>query len=1131
MKDVKKDMDALERRVQDLRRNRDSSKIAGWRTHRDEDWEDGRWPESRVPRDENGWPIEPTPGEKPDHIDPDATLLSDWLGQQQVRYESPREYARAQAQGFLLQHLLEDLDPDELLITTLYINGQDAAPQRANIAHSMTLTDALMCNWQQSGNGQFLEHLSTLRDYRDGGYPVRISAAPLGLWDCFAYEAIYRKTSPQRFDASTHVALDPVTFKAYVWEVDLQAHYQATLTHFWAEHGADYNLLIKAALLRSAYVQHAEGSLSTEDKSLVLRGLGLAPSQTWEALTFKHFADALLPHDITFRELVLYRYVATDIIVLRDEQTDRLVMYVPGNSSPLHGFSNLPALRAWVALQCKDARRRKALERHFRLEDDPDGLFYSGIQKTLAGLAAYPHFLDQATGYWNPSNEVHLGAALSPWPFSHFKHALQARLQADGKQLIRNRADHNKEVAAQALSNAIAATGAIAMVVPYLWGPLAAMSLALIGLGADEVIEGRTLEEKKNGTGRIVFGVLNAVPALAEGAVTAGSLLGAAARAGDQAIPGAADEVASMTGARTEAERSLALARQQEAHAQQAEEVVEHASESSDERAARLIEEEHQRLAIKSQHAARYDSAIAFGVEPQGLRALGPELRTALARFEYKTPLDPSGTWKTDELGAVYDVSHPATGEPRYYARVHSKLYPVERVQAAGQYRIYAPDDARLKGPYVKRVQGFYSDIDLRPGLRGGDSFIEELPPVPLPVGKDGIVLTRAQPPVTIEMPMDGIETRWVEDEEGKRIPRYFANNVPEGTKVIYNAEIACWESGTDKLLWLDNKGRWRSGTEEAYLKVRDKLRPSVGNVFYTFRRLPGFPANPQPIEHIVHQVWLGRRLPGEKLIGNIKSNLRISPELKFTMHVDIDDTAAVEGLSPQAQLQEAFAEFPNMTISRLQDEPFFEGFMNDPHTSTAFSYFRRGAFENFAAASDILRYRLIREYGGIYMDCDDVIGRTFSGGELLAGPHDVLVGGTLESPTLSFKGPGNSHFASRPGNPVLKEMEQEIHARFTKQHATLEALASSRNQSSAAMTAYMTQISELTGPKLFLDVLKQVRPDYADILDDGFKIDTNVYSSEYFERLNRVKDFYRPFASRFRIFPGAENSWKAPGA
>lgn len=1106
-------------------------KNSSWNRWREESDRDPEVPGSREPRDENGWAIEPTREGHAAPIDAEPLLLRDWLGQRHVSYASPREYAYSQAQGILLQHFLEDTDPDELLITTLYINGQDRAPQRANIAYSMTLTDAFMCNWQQSGSGQFFDHLSALHGYRDGGYPVRVSRAPLQLWDCFAYEAIYRKTSPQRFDGSTHIALDPAAFKAYVWGADLQAHYQATLTQFWVAHGADYNLLIKEAFLKSAYVQHAEGSLSAQDMTLAVRALGLDPGQAWETLTFSQFRDATLPQDITFRELILYRYVATAVIVITDERTDRLVVYVPGNSSPLHGFADLPALAAWVALQCKDARRRKALEHHFRLEDDPDGLFYSGIQKTLAGLAAYPHFLDQATGYWNPDTEVHLGAALSPWPFSHFRQNLQARLESDGLRLIHTRAEHNKEVAAQALSNAISATGAIAMAVPYLWAPLAAMSLALIGLGADEVLEGRTLDEKKNGVGRIVFGVLNAVPVLVEGGATAGRLLGAAARAGDEAALGAADEVGQMVNARTEAQRSLALEKHQQTQVQQAERFHQHASESPDERAARLALDEQGRLALHSQRAAAFDSAKAFGIEPQGLRSLSPELRTALARFEYDAPLDPTGAWKTDESGAVYEVSHPETGDVSHYARVHSKVYPVERAEAAGQYRIYAPGDARIKGPYIKHVKGFYSDIDVRPELRGGESYTVELPQPAPSVGKGGIELTRPQPPVTIELPMDGIEIRWAPNEEGEQTQRYYATNVPEGTRVFYNAELACWESGSAEPLWLDNKGRWCSGSEKDYLKVRSNLNAGLRNVVYTFRRLPGFPASPQPIEQIVHQVWLGRRLPGESLLETIKANMRTSPDLKFTMHIDIDDTATSKRLSAQAQLQNAFAEFTNMTVSKLQDETFFSRFISDPHTSTAYSAFRRGAFENFAAASDILRYRLIREYGGIYMDCDDSVGRSFTGADLLAGPNDVMVGATLESPTLSFKGPGNSHFASRPGNPLFREMEKEIGTRFMRKRAALEALGASRNKSEAAMAGYMTLISETTGPRLFLDVIKEARPDYADLLDEQFTIDPNVVSSGYHERLKRVKDFYRPFASRFRVFPGAENSWKAPGA
>lgn len=1130
MKD-RKDTTALERRADELRRSRDMSRVSGWRDQRGEDWEDSGWNEPRVPRDENGWPIEPAPGNEVD-ADADAMLLSDWLDQQHVIYESPREYARTQAQAYLFQHVSEEADPDELLMTTLYINQWEKEPGRAKVAYSMTLTEAFMRDWQQNGNGQFFNHLGHLSPYKEGGYPARVVEGRLDLGPCRAYEAIYRKTSPQRYDRSTHMAINPQDFKLYVWDFDLQSHYQDSLKRFWHRHGDDYNLLIKAALLKSAFVQHQEGSLSAEDKELVLRALGLTPDQTWDALTFRAFADAPLPHDVTIRELILYRYVATDIIVIRDEHTDRLVMYVPGNSSPLHAFQHLSELRSWIALQCQGPRRRKALEGHFKVEDVADGFTYTGLHQTLAGLAAFPHKLDVKTGHWDPTKIVHLGDALSPWPFSHFKYNVQSRLESDGNQLIRSQADYNKEISAEVLYWAVTVTGVVAMAVPALWIPLAAMSVALVGLGIDEAIEGRTLEERQDGVDRIVFGVLNAVPAVIGGAAASSRLAAAATRVAEETASDAVDEIGQMIADRSPEEKAVAVQQQQRAQAESIEEELAQASESASDRQARLSQEEQDRIALKAHRINTYDSIKAFGVEPEGLRSLQPALRASLARFEYGAALgDIPGAWQVDDLGAVYKVEHPAPGETAYFAPVHAKVYPVEPVEKVGQYRIFSAEDPQVKGPYVKPASGFYSDIDLRPGLRGGASFIEESPQTALPGERGEITLTRAQPPVTVEIPMDGIEMRWVENEEGKQVLRYFANNVPEGTKVAYNAEVACWESSNERFLWLDNKGRWRTGTETDYLRVRDNLRAGVRDVFYTFRRLPGVPANAEPVEQVVHQVWLGRRLPSESLIENIKSNMRISPELKFTMHVDIDDTAASDGLYPPAQLQNAFADFPNMTISRLQDEPFFEGFMNDPHTSTAFSCFRRGELENFAAASDILRYRLIREYGGIYMDCDDVIGRSFSGAELLAGPHDVLVGGTLESPTLSFRGPGNSHFASRPGNPVFREMEREIHTRFTRQYAALEALTSSRHQSKAAMTAYMTQISEVTGPRLFLDVIKETRPDYADLLDDGFKMDTNVYASEYYKRLNRVKEFYRPFASRFRIFPGAENSWKAPGA
>ncbi|WP_296257545.1 MULTISPECIES: dermonecrotic toxin domain-containing protein [unclassified Pseudomonas] len=1053
---------------------------------------------------------------------PAPLLLQDFIARQNVRYYAPHGFAFLKAKEFVAQHLGDGTSPDQLLLTTLYIREPDQAPKRAGIAYSMTLTDALLRNWQQEGNGQFFEHLGHLRPYREGGYTVRVSPVPPDLVDCFAYEAIYRKTEPQRFDASTHVPVDPKVFKRFVWEADLQSRYQASLKTFWRTHGADYNLLLKSSLLKSAFVQHEEGSLSAAYKDLVLEALGLDQRQRWETLAFDAFRDAPLASTITFRELVLYRYASTDIIVIEHEETGRLVMYIPGNSSPLHGFKDMSELRGWIVCQCKDVRRRKSLEAHFKVADEPDGYFLSGLQTTLAGLAAQPHRLNDATGHWWPSKEITLGAALSPWPFSHFKKSLQDRLASDGLQLIRSRKDHNKEVAALVLSNAIAVTGAIAMVVPYLWAPLAAMSVALAGLGADELVNGRTLEEKQQGAGRIVFGLLNAVPVSLEGGVAARRLLGAAVRVGDEIAPGAADEVGQMIQGRSAGEQTMALGKLQRAEEQLVREAQEQAGESVSEKALRRLGEEQQRRDLKVHHEAIYDSVVAFGAEPEGLRSLRPYLRAELAPFEYNTPFEPGGVWQIDDFGAVYTVTDRASGTTRYFARVHSKVYPVERVNAYKQYRIFSMDDSTLKGPYIKQAKGYYSDIDVKPGLRGGDSYIQMAPDIGMmpEVGKPGIVLATAQARLLTDIAMDGIEIRSAGDGWGNLVDRHFANGIP----VSYDADVGCWRVNVKEVMWLNNKGVWKRGSLKAFVKARPSLDRPVKWFRYQFPRLPGYPKNPQAVERTVHQIWLGARPPRAGLIDTIKKNIENNPDLKFVFHIDIDNAAANGHLQG---LRTAFADHPNMVISPLEEESFFARFLDEEHTGVPFRYFREGDGQNLAAASDVLRYRLMREYGGIYMDCDDVIVGPFAGAALDAGPSDVLMGAPVSSPHMSYFGPGNSHFASQPGNPVLRAVEEELYSRFIAEREAIDELSKMGSVKVDGIDPYMSRIFDVTGPQLLLDTLKRVRPDYADLLDGQLRPTPGIRASAYEDLYHDVTAFYAPFGSRLKITAGVENSWR----
>lgn len=164
-------------------------------------------------------------------------------------------------------------------------------------------------------------------------------------------------------------------------------------------------------------------------------------------------------------------------------------------------------------------------------------------------------------------------------------------------------------------------------------------------------------------------------------------------------------------------------------------------------------------------------------------------------------------------------------------------------------------------------------------------------------------------------------------------------------------------------------------------------------------------------------------------------------------------------------------------------------------------------------------------------MDCDDVIRKPFQGAELNAGPSDVLVGGPVSSPKMSFFGPNNSHFASHAGNPVLREIQKELYSRFTTQFDALDELSNTRPEPTAGTDPYMSKIFEITGPRLFLETLKKTRPDYASLLDAKIRPRPGIRSLAYLEYLDEAHDFYAPFGRRLRIIAGAENSWKAPSA
>jgi len=996
-----------------------------------------------------------------------------------VSVETPLSSAAKEVSRWAQQTFGSELDADQTLIVTLNIEFLSSFPHRANVVNSMTLPEAMLRNWQQEGSGDWLDHLGQLRPYREGGYESKVVDEKLPDFDCEAYEALYRKTTPQRYDATTHLDISPVQFKKFVWDANFQSRYLGYLHEFWADNVATYPEMLKAGLFRAACLQEQENSLGSSEKAMVCEALGIPGNEVWETLPYSDFENAIPSPVVTLSELSVYGYKAADIVVIRSPHTRKVLLYVPGNSSPIHTFDNEQALQAWVANVCKDSNKRRSFENHFSAVDDIDGSFYSGLNTALKGFAVFPKNLNQATGRWDARQWVTIGAPLNFHPFVHLMNNIKTKSESDAHQKIHTRSDYWKEEVSSGLSESISVLGGVVMIVPELMPVLAGLSVMLVGLGVDEAVEGRTVEDRTKGWSRVIFGVLNAAPYLADGSSVIESGV----------LPEL--EEAAETGAGSEA------------------------SADPDK-----LPPEPQVVPLPTRP------------EPPGLRSLDGRMRRLLGKLESSERLPVN--MRNRANGVYYRDS-------KGYIEIHEKTYRVEWVASQEQYRIRTDANPRNWGPFVKVDEAGYWDLDLKLGLRGGQSFdgatlplLNDIPEIVLPE-REVIPPQPLEPQVQVELPLDGIEVDIVSGvENGQPKERYFIQIDGKRTRVYFDADIACWRktaSDTD-LVWRTQSEEWVQGSTKAYKKVEHKLPVSAKSEVYRFPRLPKISSDATPIPRNIHHIWMGERLPGEGLIANIKQNMERAGDVTFTFHIDIEEAGAFEKLSAH------FADYPNMRISKLSDEPFFAQVLNGEN-APEFHYFRYGKNRNYAAASDILRYQLIYEYGGIYMDCDDEVLTSFVGVALLGGPYDVLLGDTVSASQLSYFGPNNSHFASQAKNPVLKNMSKEIRRRFLQEDK--EFLAAPRpyventnekifELSGARMKLYMTRISDLTGPKLFSDMIRECRPDYFALLDYSRLPGDDVLSLTYIDRRTKATDHYFPFNKRPKISVGSANEWtKAP--
>ncbi|NVZ49774.1 hypothetical protein HX792_05445 [Pseudomonas sp. B6002] len=434
-----------------------------------------------------------------------------------------------------------NVDPDNTYLVTFEYNTTGEKPYPAKIIQRLSLTQALIQNAQETPSGQ-----GFAVPYYAGGPDVIVKPdleiRTPGTFDfssrfnpgtekadiTHTFQGIYKESPGEpatAYNAGNESGIRPAELRQLIKTADYQKPYKEYLDDFWSRHQEKYPVLAKASLVKSAMAQHQEGSLTTQGRELIMRAAGLSGHQeSWPDVKFEDLQKNP-PKDpnIELGLLKVGSYQSTDLMYITDTKSTPALtlLYIPGNSSPLHSFNSQAEMKTWLAEQMAAPTKRDAMALHFALKDKPNGLARAGVDETLAGLGTWPQKRETPgglfnydhrafSGFWDP--QTYITTEPSSLPLDEMTKRQKNRSYADADVQITSNADVTKKAILSGLEKtkkfALFLTP-LALVMPEVGLALDAFYLAdgvtTTVVGIDDKAHG-----KPQGTERIVFGVFNA---------------------------------------------------------------------------------------------------------------------------------------------------------------------------------------------------------------------------------------------------------------------------------------------------------------------------------------------------------------------------------------------------------------------------------------------------------------------------------------------------------------------------------------------------------------------------------------------------------------------------------------------
>lgn len=434
-----------------------------------------------------------------------------------------------------------DIDPDKARIATFNYEVGQPKPAQGKLLNSITLTDAALANMRdKNAEDETLKGEKPwwrkLLDVAEKGSPIAMAVEHTRHIHQYAgaHEYIipvFDSNPEHTYKAYEKLHHTPQSFRDLIWQTELNAPYKAQLDKFWPANEDTYTQCSKFAFATAAQIQHQEGSLSNYETTLAMRAAGFGANRRLNDMTE---ADLKAPFrtdpDIETGLLSINGSLSSDLVYVTDKhprlnakgkKVRHTLLYIPGNSSPIHRFDSVAQMKSWLADQAADPNKRAQLSTHFKENDQDDKVFSDGVKQALAGLGGWteahrPNALGfESPNEWDPQTYITTDP-VSDDAFHTMTQRQKARSYADAAHEIVTDGDVTKRRVinlAEAATTAALMLTPLAMVIPEVAvaveAAYVAAGVAEIGVGIDDAAH-----KKSTATDRTVFGLLNAAPAL-----------------------------------------------------------------------------------------------------------------------------------------------------------------------------------------------------------------------------------------------------------------------------------------------------------------------------------------------------------------------------------------------------------------------------------------------------------------------------------------------------------------------------------------------------------------------------------------------------------------------------------------